>query len=179
MEDFELKEQEEIYRGRIVALSSETIILADGSERIREVVRHPGATAIVPLISPDEVVLIKQFRYCTGKTLWEIPAGTLEPGELPIECAKRELMEETGYAAGKIEPMGGFYTSPGFCTEFLHLFIATELEPCEADLDDDEQLTVHRIRIEEALDKIDSGEIVDAKTIVGLMRLKRIRPEVS
>jgi ADP-ribose pyrophosphatase len=142
-------------------------------------VRHPGAAAIVPVISASEVVLIKQFRYCTGDTLWEIPAGTLEPGEIPIECAKRELREETGYSAGRMEPMGGFYTSPGFCTEFLHLFIATGLEPCESGLDDDEQLTVHRVPIEEAYDKIERGEIVDAKTIVGLMRLKGIWPEVS
>ena len=177
MQDFETKGSETIYEGRVVGLSRETIVLPDGTEKTREIVRHPGATAIVPLISPGEIVMIEQFRHCTGRTLWEIPAGTLEPGEEPLECARRELIEETGYRAGKMEALGGFYTSPGFCTEYLHLFMATELEACETDLDDDERITVHLISLEEAYRKMDDGEIVDAKTIVGLMKLSRIRPE--
>lgn len=177
MQDFKLVSREDIYSGRIIKLSIETVLLPGGREAKREVVRHPGAVAIVPLISPDEVILIKQFRYCAGKALWEIPAGTLEADETPIECAGRELMEETGYRAGRLEPMGGFFTAPGFCTEFLHLFVATELEPCASKLDDDEQIAVHRLLLEEALRKISSGEIIDAKTMVGLLGLGRMRPE--
>ena len=87
-------------------------------------------------------------------------------------------MEGTGYRAGKLEPMGGFFTAPGFCTEFLHLFVATELEPCDSKLDDDEQIVVHKVFLEEALRKISSGEIIDAKTMVGLLGLGRMRPEL-
>ncbi len=178
MRDFKLLDREDIYSGRIIELSIETVLLPGGREAKREVVRHPGSVAIVPLISPDEVILIKQFRYCAGKALWEIPAGTLEADETPIECAGRELIEETGYSAGTLEPMGGFFTAPGFCTEFLHLFTATDLKPCASELDDDEQLTVHKVSLEEALRKISSGEIIDAKTMVGLLGLGRMRPEI-
>jgi len=177
MKDFEIKEKSQVYSGRVVSLSVETIILPGGRETIREVVQHPGATVIVPMISPQEVVLIKQFRYCVKKELWEIPAGTLEKGETPLVCAGRELIEETGYRAGKIEPMGGFFTSPGFCDEYLHLFLATRLEPCESEPDTDEQIEVHVMTLEDALSRIETGEIVDAKTIVGLVRVSRMNRE--
>jgi ADP-ribose pyrophosphatase len=178
MKDFTLKDSKLIYSGRVVDLAAETIMLPDGKEISREIVRHPGATAIVPMISPSKVVLLRQFRHCAGKVLWEIPAGTLEPGEEPIECAGRELMEETGYRAGELTSMGGFYPSPGICNEYLYLFLATRLEPCETDLDSDEQITVHKVPLDEAFRKIDSGEIVDAKTIVGLLKLGRMEPEI-
>lgn len=174
MKDFEIIEKNQIYSGRVVGLSVETIALPDGKETKREVVQHPGATVIVPMISPKEVVLIKQFRYCVKKELWEIPAGTVEEGESPLACAERELIEETGYRAGKIEPMGGFFTSPGFCDEYLHLFLATQLEPCQADQDTDEQIEVHVMTLEDALSRIETGEIVDAKTIVGLVRVSKM-----
>jgi len=178
MQDFTVKDSTLIYSGRVVDLTTETIILPDGKEINREVVRHPGATAIVPLISPGEVVLLRQFRYCAGKVLWEIPAGTLEPGEEPIECAGRELIEETGYRAGELTAMGGFFPSPGICNEYLHLFLATRLEPCDTHFDVDEQITVHTVPLDEAFRKIDSGEIVDAKTIVGLLKLGRMEPGI-
>ena len=178
MQDYKIKDTKTIYDGRIVALATETIILPDGKEVMREVIRHPGVAAMVPMISPGEVVMIRQFRHCAGKVLWEIPAGTLEPGEEPIDCAGRELMEETGYRAGELKSMGGFFPTPGICTEFLHLFLATGLEPCETHLDADEQITVHTVPLEEALRKIDTGEIVDAKTIVGLLKLGRMEPGI-
>lgn len=174
MEDFVVKETEQIYAGRVVGLSRETVVLPGGKEAVREVVQHPGAVAMAPMLSPTEVILLRQFRYPAGKTIWEIPAGTLEPGETPLECAKRELIEETGYRAGKMEPIGGFFTTPGFCNEFLHLFLATELEPFESNLDKDEQIVTHRMSFDEALRKIESGEIVDAKTLVGLLIVSRL-----
>jgi ADP-ribose pyrophosphatase len=178
MKDFTLKDSNLIYSGRVVDLKAETIVLPNGREINREVVTHPGATAIVPMISPSEVVLLRQFRYCAGKVLWEIPAGTLEPGEEPIECARRELIEEAGYRAGEMKSLGGFFPSPGICTEYLHLFLATRLEPCDTDFDADEQITVHTVPLDEAFRKLDTGEIVDAKTIVGLLKLGRMEPKI-
>jgi ADP-ribose pyrophosphatase len=174
MEDFKVLKAEKIYSGRVVGLSRETIAFPDGKEAVREIVRHPGASAMVPMISPTEVILIKQFRYSAKKMLWEIPAGTLEPGETALACAERELVEEIGYRAGKMTPLGGFYTSPGFCNEFLHLFLATDLEPSQSNLDKDERLEVHRMPMKEALRKIETGDIIDAKTIAGLLKVSRM-----
>lgn len=171
MEDFKLIDSKKVYTGRVVDLSVETIVLPSKAEVQREVVHHPGAAAIVPMVSRDEVVLIRQFRYSAKKTIWEIPAGTIDPGETPIVCARRELMEETGYTAKKVTPMGGFFTSPGFCEEFLHLFLATGLLAGDSDLDGDEQLEAHVVPLEDALLKIENGDICDAKTIVGLLRV--------
>ncbi|GAB4353213.1 MAG: NUDIX hydrolase [Candidatus Abyssubacteria bacterium] len=174
MKDFEIKKSEQIYSGRVVGLSRELIVLPNGREVTREVVQHPGAVAIVPMLSSSEVVLLRQFRYPAKTTLWEVPAGTLEPSEGPRACAHRELIEETGYRAGKMEPMGGFFTSPGFCNEFLHMFVATDLVLCESDPDQDERLEVHTLSLDEALRKIETGEIVDAKTLVGLLMVDRM-----
>jgi ADP-ribose pyrophosphatase len=173
MKDFAVKNAQKIYSGRVVDLSVETIIFPDGKEATREVVRHPGAVAIAPLLSPREIVLIRQFRYSAGKELWEIPAGTIEPGEDPMNCAYRELIEEVGYRAQTMRLLGGFYTSPGFCTEFLHLFLATNLERAETRLDTDEQIEAHAMTLDEAFRKLDQGEIIDAKTIVGLLKIRQ------
>lgn len=174
MDDFKVIRAEKIYSGRVVGLSRETIAFPDGKEAIREIVQHPGAAAMVPMISPTEVIMIKQFRYSAKKMLWEIPAGTLEPGESALACAKRELVEEIGYRAGKMTPLGGFYTSPGFCNEFLHLFLASDLELATSNLDKDERLEVHRMPMKEAIHKIETGDIIDAKTIVGLLRVSHM-----
>lgn len=173
MKDFRVKNVENIYSGRVVDLTVETIEFPDGKEMTRELVRHPGAVAIVPMISPNEIVMIKQFRYSARGEIWEIPAGTLEPNEAAAECAHRELIEEIGYQAGKLEPLGGFYTSPGFCNEYLHLFRATDLRPAQAHLDKDEQIEVHTMTLQQALQKIETGEIIDAKTIIGLLRISQ------
>ena len=175
MKDFTVRKVEEIYSGRVVSVSVETFAFADGQEATREVVHHPGAVAIVPVVNSKEIILLKQFRYCAGRDLWEIPAGTIEPGETPLVCAHRELIEETGRRARKMEFLGGFYTSPGFTSEYLHLFAAMDLEPAEAHLDKDEKIEIHQVSFEEALQKIEMGEIMDAKTIVGLLRVSRRR----
>jgi ADP-ribose pyrophosphatase len=171
MKDFRVKNVENIYSGRVVDLTVETIAFPDGKEMTRELVHHPGAVAIVPILSATEIIMIKQFRYSAEGEIWEIPAGTLEPNESPADCAHRELVEEIGYRAGKMESLGGFYTSPGFCNEYLHLFRATDLQSAEAHLDKDEQIEVHTMTLQQALQKIESGEIIDAKTIIGLLRI--------
>ncbi|RJP21392.1 MAG: NUDIX hydrolase [Candidatus Abyssobacteria bacterium SURF_5] len=179
MKDFVITNVEKIYCGRVVDLSVETIQYPDGSGAKREVVRHPGAVAVVPLLSPHEVILIRQFRYCAGAVLWEIPAGTLERGEDPTECAHRELIEEVGYRAREMERLCAFYTSPGFCNEFLHVFAARNLEPAKAELDKDEQIEAHPVALSEAFRKIDAGEIVDAKTIIGLLKIRQRLQETT
>jgi len=173
VEDFTVKKVTPVYSGRVVGVTVETIIFPNGKEATREVVRHPGAVAMVPLLSPGKVVLIKQFRYSTGKALWEIPAGTIEAGETPLACAHRELAEEIGYRAQRMEALGGFYTSPGFCNEFIHLFAAVGLEPAQAQHDMDEQLEAHVLSLDEAMQMLQSGEIIDAKTIIGLLKVGR------
>ena len=170
MRDFKLKDSRRVYEGRVIDVSVETALLPNGAEIKREVVRHPGATAIVPLISPTEVILIKQFRYCAEKELWEIPAGTLEPDETPLECAKRELIEETGYRAGRMTPLAPFYTSPGILTERMHAFVANELTPVGQRLEGDERIVVETVTVQDARRRLLDGDFCDGKTIAVLAR---------
>jgi ADP-ribose pyrophosphatase len=141
-----------------------------GVEFVREIVEHPGAAVIVPFTADDEVILVRQFRHAIGKTLLELPAGTLEPGEDPEVCAARELMEETGFRAGKIAPLGIVYPSPGVLGEVMHFFAARDLVPCESRPDPGENIEVVRMPISEALKGIRSGAVNDGKTVIGLMK---------
>ena len=134
----------------------------------RELVVHPGAVLIIPMINPNTVVMIRNYRYTVETELLELPAGTLEPEESPIDCATRELEEETGYIAGKIEPLGWFYTSPGFTNEIIHVFVAADLTPTAQRLDATEQIQVQTMLLDEALDATTNGSIIDAKTIAAL-----------
>ena len=134
----------------------------------REVVVHPGAVLIVPLLSPTELVMIRNYRFCVGEELLELPAGTLEPGEPPIGCAARELEEETGYRAARIEPLCEFYTSPGFTDERMYVFVATDLTATRQQLDPTEQIRVETMPLEDALTATTDGRIVDGKTIAAL-----------
>jgi ADP-ribose pyrophosphatase len=131
-------------------------------------VAHPGAVAIVPLLAPDQVVLIRNYRFTVDQELLELPAGTLEPPEPPIVCAARELEEETGYLAGRLEPLCEFYTSPGFTNERMHVFVATDLKPGAQKLEASEQIRVEVLPLAEALEATADGRIVDAKTIAAL-----------
>jgi ADP-ribose pyrophosphatase len=167
-----------IYQGRVVSLRMDEVRSAGGHEGKREVVEHPGAVAIVPLLPGPKVVLLRQWRYCVGDWLLEIPAGTLEPGEEPLECARRELVEEAGFAAGRVEPLVSFYTTPGFTTELLHLFLATELTRAEAPRDEDELLEPVTVDWGEALAMCLDGRIEDAKTIAGLLAADRLLTRV-
>lgn len=143
-----------------------------GNDSSRQFVEHPGAVAIVPLLveagEPDRVVLIRNGRVPVGETLWEVPAGGLEPGEPPETTASRELVEETGYKADVLEHMGRFYTSPGLTDELMHVYFATGLELVGQELEDGERITVHPVEIPEAMAMIERGEIIDAKTMLAL-----------
>jgi ADP-ribose pyrophosphatase len=158
----------EVFSGKIFKVTRDKVSIPGKGEFIREIVRHSGAVVIVPLISETEVLLVKQYRFAAEAQLWEVPAGTLEPGESPRECAARELEEETGYRAGQIQPLLEFYSTPGFCDEFMRLFTARELTPGRQELDADEALVAERVHLERAKEMVATGEIRDAKTIIGL-----------
>ena len=168
---------ERIYEGREVSLRVDTVHLPTGRKTKREVVEHSDSVAIVAIDAEDNVLLVRQFRQPARRVLLEIPAGGIEPGEEPEDCAARELEEETGYRAGKLERLGGFYSSPGFCTEFLHLFLATELS--ETDAQEDEIIEVVRTPLEEVPHLIAAGEITDAKSIAGLYSVLLTRRDLA
>jgi ADP-ribose pyrophosphatase len=161
-----------VYEGRIVSVRTDTAELVNGSVVYREVVEHPGGVAIVPVNERGEVYMVRQYRYPVSEELLEIPAGKLEPGEDPYECAVRELCEETGCMAGSVVPLGPFYPSPGFSKEVLHIYLATQLVPGEMKLDEDELLDVETVPLDVLTERILSGEIKDAKTIIGILKAK-------
>ncbi len=162
-----------IYQGRIVNLYLETVRLPDGRTTTREVVRHGGAVAMIPLYEDGQVVLVRQYRLPAGRELLEVPAGTLEAGEEPLDCAVRELQEEVRLRPGKLTRLGGIFVAPGYTSEYIHLYLATELTPSELRADDDEFLEVVTMPLEEALGLIDRGEIADGKTIAALLLAAR------
>ena len=141
----------------------------NGAEIVREVIEHPGAAVILPLLDDGRVVLIRNVRHSVGKVLWELPAGTLEPGEEPEACAAREVEEETGYKAGTLAPLTSFYASPGILNERMHGFIATDLAPSKQSLDADEEIEVFPIPQWQVRDMLKDGHIEDAKTIALLL----------
>ena len=162
------------YSGRIINLDLDRVRFPDGSEGELEMVRHPGASAVVPLLSDPlgdnpQVLLIRQYRYAAEQFLYEIPAGRLDLGESPLECARRELREETGCDAQRVEPLTTIYTTPGFTDERIHLFLATGLVQGAAQREADEFIEAEPMPLSRALDLIRSGEISDGKTIIGLL----------
>lgn len=159
-----------LYKGRILDLRLEDVELPNGRSVTLEVVHHPGAAAIVALDARGDVALIHQFRFAAGGFIWEVPAGTLAPGEAPEACARRELREETGLDATQWTGLGSILTTPGFCDERIHLFLARDLSDAAQALDHDEVLTVSRVPFRRALDMIRTGEIEDAKSIAALHR---------
>jgi ADP-ribose pyrophosphatase len=165
-----------IYKGSIVNLRVDAVELPGGRKTRREVVEHGGSVAIVAIDSEDRVLLVRQFRSPVGRMLLEIPAGTIEPGEEPIECALRELEEETGYVAREWQHLGGFYSSPGFCTEYLHLFSATELRPGRPVA---EAIELVPTPLSQTPELISSGEICDAKSIAGLLWVLSAQAEIA
>ncbi|MDH7489660.1 MAG: NUDIX hydrolase [Anaerolineae bacterium] len=162
-----------VYEGRLIRLRVDEVALPNGRRTVREVVEARGAVGIVALDDEGGVILVRQYRRPAGRELWEIPAGTLEPGEDPAACARRELAEETGFTAQDVLPLAGFYTSPGFCDEWMHLFLARGLSAGPQAQEDDEAIRVARVPLADALAMIRSGEICDAKTVAGLLLVAR------
>jgi len=158
-----------IYDGRVVHLYVETVRLPNGSTAKRDVIKHIGAVAIVAFDADGKMLLVRQYRQAARRILLEIPAGTLEPGEAPLACAIRELQEETGYKPGKIESLGGIFPAPGYTSEFIHLFLATDLTESRLALDEDEFIEVLHLSVADTLKLIASGEIADAKSISGIL----------
>ncbi len=158
-----------IYRGRTVNLRVDEIRMPSGRESTREVVEHREVVAIVAIDRDDNVLLVRQFRHPVGKELLEVPAGGIDAGEGPAEAVRREMQEETGYRPEKMERLGGFYSAPGFCTEYLHLYLATDLTSSQLYAEDTEIIRLERVPIDEIPELITSGRIEDAKSIAGLL----------
>jgi len=161
------------YKGKFLEMVTEEVALPNGGRATLDLIRHPGAAAVVPFLSDDEVLLIRQYRHAAGGTIYEVPAGKLEPGEAPDICASRELEEETGYRAGRIERLGEILTTPGFTDEKIHLYAAFELETAPQALEADEIIELAPMQLEAALELIWSGALTDAKSVVALVHAAR------
>lgn len=161
--------EEIIYKGKLFTVKKEMVRLPNGHERPREIVIHPGAVALVVVDDQDRLLMVRQYRRAADRALLEIPAGTREPGEDAESCARREIQEEVGYAAGKVTPLGGFFSAPGFCTEYLDLFLMTDLSESQGLADEDENIEVEKLTADEALEAIRRGDICDAKSICGVL----------
>jgi ADP-ribose pyrophosphatase len=162
------------YSGRVINLDHDTVRFPDGSQGVLEMIRHPGAAAVVPFLddpnaADPRVLLIHQFRHAADDSLWEVPAGTLSHGEAPETCAHRELAEEAGMEAGRLTRLAAIFTTPGFTDERIHLFLASELKPVALSQEEDEFITVHEKRWSAVGKMIKSGKIRDAKSLCALL----------
>lgn len=159
---------EEVFKGRIIRLRVDRVRLPDARESTREIVDHPGAVAIIALDENDQIIMVRQYRKAAEQVMLEIPAGTLEAGEEPLACAQRELREETGLTADHWERLFAYYSAPGFCSEILHVFLASGLHSGQGQPDEDEFVETVRLPLSEAYQMIFSGRIQDGKSIIGL-----------
>ena len=169
MQKEELIASKPIYEGRIIKVRVDSVTLPGGRETSREVVEHAAAVAIVPIDDEGNTLLVRQYRHPAGQALLEVPAGMVEDGESPDETAQRELQEETGFASRNLRPLGGFWSTPGFCTEFMYAYLAKNLVPSTLANDHDEFIDVERIPMERIPQLIRLGEIQDAKSIAALL----------
>jgi ADP-ribose pyrophosphatase len=158
-----------VHLGRVIEVQVDDVEVRDGLNVRRDVVRHPGAVVMLAIDSEERILWIRQHRWAAGKELLELPAGTLEREEAPEACARRELAEETGFAAANWQALGGFYSAPGFCDEYLHAFLATDLTPEHADGDEDEDITLVPLSMDETMARIEAGEVEDSKSLSTLM----------
>jgi ADP-ribose pyrophosphatase len=166
-----------IYAGRVLDLAVETHQMPNGRQSDFEIIRHPGGAAILPILPDGRVLLIRQFRPAIGEMIYEIPAGRLEPGESAQDCATRELQEEVGYAAGQVVPLGGLWSTVGFCDEYIHLFLAQELCEVEQQLEPDEFIEPCPLSLDEALALVRNSEILDSKTQLALLKYNELLTE--
>lgn len=157
-----------VFPGKMITVTYDTVELENGREAWREVVRHPGASAVLVILDDGSILLERQYRYALGKDILEIPAGKLDKGEDPFTCAQRELKEETGYEAKRWHYMGSIYTGPGFCDEVIHLYVAKDLVKGENHLDEDEFVELEIYSKEEVFEMIRKGELNDSKTLAAL-----------
>ncbi|MDR1159491.1 MAG: NUDIX hydrolase [Syntrophomonadaceae bacterium] len=159
---------QKVFSGRIVSLRVDTVLLPNGKRASREIIEHNGAVAIVALDDENNIYLVRQYRKAAQKVMLEIPAGTLDPGEEPLAAAKRELREEIGARAGHWEKICSYYSSPGFCTEELTVYLAAGLTAGDPDPDPDEFLEITKMPLEQAFDLVRQNEIMDGKSIIGI-----------
>jgi len=175
--DRELRERlirsERAFGGRLIGVQVDEVELADGRRATREVVSHPGAVAVVPMLDGERVVMIRQYRHATGQVLWELPAGTLGAGESPEACARRELAEEVGYEAGELRLLFSTYLSPGYSSELIHVFVARELRETSACGEEDERIEAVEMGLGEAVAMVGRGEVQNAAAICGLLAVAR------
>lgn len=167
-------DSKKVFSGKILNVRVDTVKLPDGRSATREIVEHQGAVTILPMADPESVILVRQYRYPSQEVMLELPAGKLEAGEDPAECAARELAEEIGYLPGKLEKLMDFYAAPGYCQERMHLFLATDLIEHSLPCDDDEFLEKETYPLAETIRMIQDGRICDAKTIIGLLLADRM-----
>ncbi|MFC1897478.1 NUDIX hydrolase [Chloroflexota bacterium] len=158
-----------IYDGQVVKLRVDTVSIPGGRETTREIVEHSDCVAIIAIDADDNVLLVDQFRKPVEKELLEIPAGGIEPGEDPVTAVRREMQEETGYLPQRVEKLGGFYSTPGYCSEYLHLYLAVDLTPSQRYAEDTESIKLVRVPISQIPSLIATGSICDAKSIAGLL----------
>jgi ADP-ribose pyrophosphatase len=163
-----------VFEGSVIRVDSLEVLLQNGKKVKRDLVLHPGASVIIPINENNELYMVRQYRKPIEKISLEIPAGKLDAGEEPLECAIRELKEETGVEAEKVKHLFSIHSTPGFCNEILHMFVATGIVEGKACTDEDEFLSVEKIHIDKLMDMVLSGEITDAKTVIGIMAAQRI-----
>jgi ADP-ribose pyrophosphatase len=158
-----------IWAGKAIDFACDTVILPDGNKATREYTIHPGAVAVIPVLSKTKIILVKQYRYPVKQVTFEIPAGKLQKGENPLFCVKRELAEETGYKAGLVKKLVTFWPAPAFSTELLHIYLAKNLTHVGHNLDDDEFLDRLIVSPETAVRWVKEGKIRDSKSMIGLL----------
>lgn len=165
---------EKVFDGVLLHVRKDEVELPNGHKSVREWIKHPGASSVIPLLPDNQIILVKQFRYPVGQVTLEVPAGKLDAeGEDPLVCAERELSEETGYTAGKIWKLTTIATTVGFSNEFIHLYAAKDLKPGKQHPDDDEFINTVKVPLTAALQLVESGKIIDAKSIISILLLAK------
>ena len=171
-------DSKEVFSGKLLHVTSDSVLLENGKQAVREIIHHNGAAAVIAFDENNRLLMVRQYRYAIGQELLEIPAGKIDPGETPEQCAARELVEETGYRAGKLTELGVVYPIAAYSSEAQYLFYAENLTPDKQHLDEDEFLSVEHVDFGTAFDMVMNGEITDSKTQIGILKINNIRQEL-